>query len=342
LGYEHNLSDQFLLRLAGYYKDVKDQPLLVGFISSDNSVNYDVSEPNSYEDTRGFEITLNKNRGQWIRGFLNYTYMVSTTGRFGLGNYYESSARQRDYELVAGRTYHYQNKPVPRPYARANIDFFTPPDLDPYWGGIEPLANWSLNLLARWDAGTWTKWYGGLSTTYLDYNVQWKDIWSLNMRLAKTFNILGAYLELFVDINNVFNTKNLVSYGFSSSEDRTSYFKSLQFSADTPGQNYWGYVNVPGDDQPGDYRAPGASYTPIIAVHNRSDVRSPNTRDLYYESNTEQYLRYNEQGDWVTENAGRVQKILDDKAYIDMPNFEYFTFLNPRSVFWGLKLSFEL
>jgi hypothetical protein len=342
LGYEHNLSDQFLLRLAGYYNDVSDQPLLVGYISSDNSVNYDVSEPNSYRDTRGFEVTLNKNRGQWIRGFLNYTYQVSTTGRFGLGNYYESSARQRDYEQGAGRVYHYQNKPVPRPYARANIDLYTPDNYGPDWGGIDPLASWRLNILATWKAGSWTKWYGGSSTTYLDYNVQWKDNWYCDIRLAKRFDIAGAFLELFVDINNVFNIKRLRSYGFSSSEDRTSYYKSLHFPGDTPGQNYWGYVNIPGEDQPGNYRAPGTPYSPIIAVHNRSEVRNPNTSDLYFESNTKQYLRYTDQGDWVNENSGRVQKILDDKAYIDMPNFEYFTFLDPRSVYWGLKLSFEL
>ena len=143
-------------------------------------------------------------------------------------------------------------------------------------------------------------------------------------------------------IYNVFNIKRLRSYGFSSSEDRTSYYKSLHFPGDTPGQNYWGYVNIPGEDQPGNYRAPGTPYTPVIAVHNRSEVRNPNTSDLYFESNTKQYLRYTDQGDWVTEDAGRVQKILDDKAYIDMPNFEYFTFLDPRSVYWGLKLSFEL
>jgi hypothetical protein len=342
LGYEHNLSDQFLLRLAGYYNDVSDQPLLVSYVSADNTVNYSVSEPNSYRDTRGFEVTLNKNRGNWVRGFLNYTYMVSSTGRFGKGSIYESSSEQRKYDQGSGRTYNYQNKPVPEPYARANIDFFSPEEYGPEFAGLKPLGGWRLNVLATWRSGDWQKWYGGSESTFLDYNLQWRDNWYCDIRLSKTLNLAGAHVELFVDINNVFNFKQLRSYGFSSAEDRTAYFKSLHFPEDTEGQEYWGYVNIPGDDKPGDYRKSGAAYTPIIAVHNRSEVKSPNADYLYYESNTKQYLRYTSDEMWVKENDGHVQRILDDKAYIDMPNFEYFTFLDLRSVFWGLRLSFEL
>ena len=57
LGYEQALFDQFLARLAGYYKDVSLQPYLVEYISRDGQVNYDITEPNSYEDIRGFEVT---------------------------------------------------------------------------------------------------------------------------------------------------------------------------------------------------------------------------------------------------------------------------------------------
>jgi hypothetical protein len=35
-----------------------------------------------------------------------------------------------------------------------------------------------------------------------------------------------------------------------------------------------------------------------------------------------------------------VQQVLDDKAYIDMPNQGFLTFLNPRDIFFGLRLSF--
>ena len=71
--------EQFLLSLKGYYKDVKDQSRLVNYISRDGSVNYNTPETISYEDIRGFEIEIRKNRGEWVTGFVNYTYMVRST-----------------------------------------------------------------------------------------------------------------------------------------------------------------------------------------------------------------------------------------------------------------------
>ncbi|MBK6681180.1 MAG: hypothetical protein IPG53_14745 [Ignavibacteriales bacterium] len=79
---EHNLGDMFLLRLAGYYKDVSDESRLVGYISQDNPVSYSVPEPNMYCHICGFEVTLTKNRGEWITGFVNYTYMVASSRLF--------------------------------------------------------------------------------------------------------------------------------------------------------------------------------------------------------------------------------------------------------------------
>jgi hypothetical protein len=67
LGYEHNLFDMFLIRLAGYYKDISLQPLLINYINRNRDVDYVVSEPRSYRDIRGAEITLSKNRATGFR-----------------------------------------------------------------------------------------------------------------------------------------------------------------------------------------------------------------------------------------------------------------------------------
>src|SRR5690554_3007239 len=129
LGFEQNLFDQLLLRVAGYYKDVSLQSRLVTFVSRDNKVKYAITEPDNYQDNRGFEITLAKNRGDWIQGFINYTYDVNTAGNFGFGTYYENIGLQRNHEATTRE--HYQEKPIPRPYANANIDLFTPQDFGP-------------------------------------------------------------------------------------------------------------------------------------------------------------------------------------------------------------------
>jgi len=105
LGYEQNLADQFLVRVAGYYKDIALQSRLVTYLSRDNKVNYSVTEPNNYQDIRGFELTFNKNRGNWLQGFVNYTYQVQTAGNFAFSQYFQNPAEQRRYERETRSNY---------------------------------------------------------------------------------------------------------------------------------------------------------------------------------------------------------------------------------------------
>jgi hypothetical protein len=265
--------------------------------------------------------------------------MLYTYGYFGYGTYYQNSAQQREYERES--TYYYQQRPVALPYARANLDLFTPNEFGPEVLSFKPLQDWRLNILASWKTGSYTTWTGGGSIPGILNNVQWRDNWYCDIRLAKNFNIAGVNVEFFVDIDNVFNFKLLRVYGFSDGNDYNDYFKSLHLPGNTEGVDLFGYTNIPGDDQPGDYRKAGADFVPIIATQNRNYISDPNSNYLYYEANSKQYLRY-VNGAWVKEDQKRVDQILEDKAYIDMPNLKYFTFLDPRNIFWGLKISFDL
>lgn len=340
LGYEQSLFDQYLIRAAGYYKDETDMARTVRFANEDNSVRYYVSEPNYYKDTRGFEVSLTKNRGNWIRGFINYTYMLYTYGYFGYSVYYENAAEQRRHESET--TDHYQRRPVARPYARANVDIFTPSEYGPKILEFNPLENWRMNILASWKLGSYETWTGGGGTIPgVVNNLQWRDNWYCDVRIAKRFDIGGINFELFVDIDNVFNIKQMRNYGFVDSNDKNDYIKSLHLPSNTEAIEKFGYTNIPGDDKLGDYRRPGVEWVPIKAEKNRDAFKNPNERDLYYVSNSGEYLRYID-GIWVNEDPDRVRKILDEKAYIDMPNLRHFAFLDPRNVFWGVKISFDL
>lgn len=352
IGYEHNIMDQFLIRMAGYYKDISEQPKTVSYSNSDGTVSYSTSEPNSYEDIRGFEITVNKNRGDWFRGFVNYTYMVSTYGFFGYDRYYENQVQQREYEKEFKKNY--QRKPIPRPYARVNLDFFTPDNFGPEFFSFRPLDSWRLNILGSWKAGSYTTWTGpGGTPPGIKYNVQWRDYWNLNLRFTKSFRIKPVRFELFVDISNAFNTKRLSFAGFFDGQDYLDYMQSLHFSTSIDGYDKFSYINIPGNDKIGDYRAPGVKFVPIDVYYNANSASEPSEKYLYYFSSSlpgvhgKGYYRYVEnvdanQSHWIVEDQKKVDKILKDKAYIDMPNFKYFSFLNPRNIFWGLKISFDL
>lgn len=305
LGYEHNLMDEYLLRVAGYYKDISEQPRLVRYTSRDNSVNYQIPEPESYEDIRGFEATITKNRGDWVRGFINYTYQVSTSGNFGLRDNSENPAIQR--ENARNKSFFEQNKPIPRPYARANVDIFTPLGFGPEIFGLKPLEDLRMNILATWRAGRYFSWTGpgGVSPGF-ENNIQWTDNFGVDLRISKAFDFGPFNVEFFADILNAFNIKTFdYQAGFADLNDYDDYMKSLHL--------------------PEDYRQFGSNYKFIAGTDKPGDVR------------TGAYIPWDD-------NASDSQKDewKKNKSYIDMPNLDFTAFLNPRSIFWGIKINYDL
>ncbi|MEN8193304.1 MAG: TonB-dependent receptor [Bacteroidota bacterium] len=333
LGYEHNLFDQFLLRVAGYYKDISDQPYLVRYINRDGDIDYRVSEPNSYADIRGAEFTISKNRGEWFQGFFNYTYDVSTSGNFGWSRQFENPTEQLDYERTSGDEK--QSKPVPRPYAKINLNFFSPSSL-----GIL-LGDWRLNLIGGWNNGFYLTWTGGGAIPGILYNVQWKDSYTMDLRFSKSINISDvAQIEFIMDVSNLFNFKNMSSrYGFVDGNDYNEYMKSLHLPSDVGDELSGSYINIPGDDTPGDYRSSG-EFTPIVPVPDINSVSEPSDAAIYWDKTTQRYFEH-DGNQWVRVDEGKMHTIIQNKQYIDMPNQEFFSFLNPRKIYFGLKLSIK-
>jgi len=326
LGYEQNILDQYLIRLAGYYKDISLQPKLVSYTSRDSKVDYTISEATSYEDIRGFEIQVTKNRGMWVQGFINYTYMVSSSGFFGFEEYYENPTENRNYQITSRDAY--QEKPIPRPYARANIDIFTPNQFGPEISGFYPLEDWRLNLLASYSAGSYITWAGGGSMPGVQYNVQWNDSYNLDLRLSKNFNLGFLELQFFMDMSNVLNIKYMSSggYGFVDGQDYDAYMKSLHLAEDVfadftknpDGSINTTYFNAVRRDEQGNLV--GRSY--VFGEDRPGDYR------------TGEYHEWDENADEATKEEWR-----KNKSYIDMPNQDFLTFLNPRDIFFGLRAS---
>lgn len=290
LGFEQSLFDEYLIHLAGYYKDVSDERTTTTYVSADSKVHYALYTGNLYEDIRGFEATISKNRGDWFRAFVDYTYMVSTYGQFGYSFQYQSPSDQRQYELN-NYTDLYQTKPLPQPNARLNLDFFTPDDYGPTWGGFQPIGAWHLNLLGTWQAGSWFTWAGGGSIPGIQNNVEWADYVNFDLRVSKNLDLAGINLNLFADIYNVFDIKYMSpNYGFIDALDFNAYMESLHLPASIAGDAAnpkLGYVNTPGNDKPGDYQSAS-------------------------------------------------------KPWIRMPKLWQLAFLNPRTFYFGIKLTYNL
>jgi outer membrane receptor protein involved in Fe transport len=298
LGFEQNLMDQFLINIAAYYKDISNQPGWIYYQNLNTSVHYYDASSNNYADIRGFEFTVTKVAGSWISGFINYTYDVQTSGYFDLTSYYQDISKQRAYLQLNP----YQSKPHPQPYARANIALRSPDDFGPDVFGLKPLGGWRLNILGSWQSGSYAT-YNPNSIPGIVDNVQWKDSYNIDLRLMKTLELYGLELQLYMDIQNIFNFKFLNYAGFADSYDYQDYLASLCFP--------WMEGDKKGDDRIGEYRPDDVAYDPL----------EPNpTNDPAI--------------------SARNQERKDRKSYIDMPNITSLTFLNPRSWLFGVRVSF--
>jgi len=334
LGYEQSLFDQLLIRMAGYYKDVSLQPFLTEYISRDGQVNYTVNEPNSFEDIRGFEVTLSRNRGKWVQGFINYTYMVFTSGYFSLRRNFENPTAQREFSESDSERRRASSRPVPRPYGRLNLDFLTPADFGPRIAGYPIFADWRVSVITNWQQGSKFTWTGGGAIPGVLNNVSFRDNWNTNLRFTKNIVIAGNRAQLFVDIFNVFNRRTLSFNGFIDGNDQLSYLRSLHLPESDDYQ-----TNIPGDDKIGSYRSYDVAYQPMQRIATRESITEPHERVIYWEFESRQYISYRD-GSWVQADQQVVDQALKDKAYIDMPNQSFLTFLDPRDIFWGIRLSF--
>ena len=177
-------------------------------------------------------------------------------------------------------------------------------------------------------------------------NVQWTDYWNVDARISKAFRFGNFNLELFADISNLFHIKYLSigGYGFFDGNDYNAYMKSLhlpEFPAEI--RQRIGYINIPGDDRPGEYRDFGVEFQPIVPVATYAELSNPQnqqTRPFYYVQEQATYYQFVD-GAWQQVPQGRLDQVLEDKAYIDMPNQEFFWFLNPRRIFWGIRFSLD-
>lgn len=294
LGYEHGLMDQYLIKIASYYKDISDQPDWTSYVSTDGSVSYSVATSNSYQDVRGIELTLYKKYGTWITGFINYTYHVSTSGYFGVRTYFQNSSDQREYL----RANPYQSRPHPVPFARANIDIHSPADFSPFGLNSQIFGDWNFTFLASWQQGSY---FTNRDFTDIIDAFQWEDDYNVDLKVNKAIRLKKVQISFFADISNIFNIKLMSMAGFSNGSDYRDYLSSLHL--------WWEEGSEKGKDKVGSVCDAGVDYQP----YNPVDWQNPTPEE---------------------------QKILDSKAYIDMPNIRSLTYLYPRDITFGIKINF--
>ncbi|MFH0991102.1 MAG: TonB-dependent receptor [bacterium] len=264
LGVDYDIAGAALLHLAGYYKNVEDQISSVTYTFYGGTPTYTTYTNNNYADIRGFEIQLERNFGLWITGFANYTYQVENHGNFGINAYFQDPRTQEGYVQPD------VTREQIRPWARANLRLQTPVEWGPEVFGIQPLSDWIISPYFTWQAGSYTTINPkNVLGDAISNNVQWKSTWSVDLKINKRFSIANMNVELFADINNVFNTKFMDhTTGFSSTgenSDQETYYKSLCLPIyDNPAFDQLRQQNpgfyLPGNDQLGDVKSDDKPY----------------------------------------------------------------------------------
>jgi outer membrane receptor protein involved in Fe transport len=338
LGYDHVLFNNYLLQIQGYYRDISDVQGYTNYTSGLKGIGYYSATNNNYADIRGVELTFKKSEGDWVRGFVTYTYQVVTNGAFGEAAINDDPAVQRQIDQTTQSLY--QQRPVPQPHSRASVTFLTPKDFGPLLLGSRLAADWSLNILGDWRAGAWINYNPNGAAEFQSIpNIQCSDYFNLDLRLNKTFDLNRVNLMVFMEIKNLLNIRRLSGVGFYDGFDQQFYQQSLHLPESSA------YDNIPGDDRMGDYRkvtnGTMVAYQPIEQIGSLASLSAANARPQakYYERASKKYYEV-VNGNWSEVSGSAMQKILDDKAYIDMPNDTAVNFLNPRQIFFGLSLSF--
>ena len=311
LGVDYNLLDQYLIHVAGYYKDISGESREITIQDNSGTLSYPFRSNDRYRDVEGVELTVKKNVGDLLTGWVDLQYTYTSSGNTGRRLISENPSTN------AAESAFYNDNPSrskPVPSINANINLRTP-DSWGYFGG-----GWNFSFLPMWQLGsliTTSDISNPRNVAGVVKEYRWPDYWMFNMKISKTFDLNLTKATIYIDINNLFNRKVFLynDAAFSSATDRINYFESIHLPgyADS-------YYNDIRDEKNGYYLYPGYVYT--------QDVTNPVSGISH------------KKGDVVTgeDKIGDFRSA--DKPYINNPDNDIFTYGNPRQIWMGIRLDF--
>lgn len=264
LGFEQQIGDEYLFHISGFYRNITNQIKWVDYYSDTGNRISSFTNDN-YADTRGLESIIEKKVGEFFTGSLSFDYLITSSGDFGNAIFYEdvlkTPAMSSSTQATPGAAYS----------ILANISFKTPVD----WGkdllGFDLFGDWILNFTHEFRSGkTFT--YNPKNLPGINYNMRWRPHQNTNMKLSKGFEVSGVSAQIYLEVYNLFNVKEL-----------NSNLRSLLLPYLKLYNEYLESLKLPeegGSDQPGDYKAdyiklPNAADFPTQLLFNAP-------RDIYF------------------------------------------------------------
>ncbi len=222
-GFAYQFSDVMSLDITGFYKDMYDVEGIRFVPAVPN--NYSVLTNSEYGKSYGLEFTLKKRYSNYISGQANYTLMWSRG---------TSSDQYQHYQLVTNGPpdpYTGEMKIYPqvdywldfdeRHNANVNIDFRIPKGQGPTLFGVKLLENFGINLLWNFHSGRPYTRRDYRGNQVGEYNGARQPFYMrTDARINKDFDLFGLHYSLFLEVENLFNTKRpLTVYARTGSPD---------------------------------------------------------------------------------------------------------------------------
>ena len=226
IGFSHQFTDFAAFDITAFYKDIKGQLqyAVVSTLPGALRAKYNVFENQDFATTKGFELSLQLRRIERVSATVNYTFSTAQ-GTNSLSN---SGVGSTEVNVNVPTTL------IPLDYSQTHrgtvmLDYRFAED-----DGGPVLENLGLNLLLTFDSGhpftysVWSglgqssAWTGGLTPIgtgdtrgrrpYGPINsatTPW--VYNLDLRIDKTFKIDRLDFNIYVQVQNLLNTKNAIN-----------------------------------------------------------------------------------------------------------------------------------
>jgi len=226
LGIQYAMSDDYTLDVSGFYKDqfglLNTQDVNVG------GRNFSFYDNLDYGRSRGLEIQVDKKRGAYVNGYMNYQYAYA---------YGKNSAEVSNYyaRFDLGGVQFIPLKEYPldwdvRHQLTFNLDLRIPKGDHPRIFGVRMLDNWGINLLWQYSSGfpyTPDRSYPGIAGQMqgrqvpTNYN-RMPARSTVDMRLNKDFQVWKTNYSFTFYIYNLFDRKNIENVFVTTGRPDTS------------------------------------------------------------------------------------------------------------------------
>jgi outer membrane receptor protein involved in Fe transport len=219
-GIRYSLSDDYILDVAGFYKDwfglINSQEISVGPITTNEYENSD------YARTRGLEVELSKNYGYYVSGTINYTYAFA---------YGKSSSESSNYfDQFYNRSIPIREFPLDwdvRHQLQMSFNLNISKSDKPVLFGMSIPNDWGLSVIWVYGTGypyTPSRDYPGLrllqGESPQSNSLRYPPNSNVDLRFHKNFTLVGLDYTFELWINNLLDKENIETvYGATGRPD---------------------------------------------------------------------------------------------------------------------------